>query len=32
VKGIELAGAALGEHFPHQTGDKNELPDSISED
>ncbi len=30
VHGIETAGAALVEHFPHQAGDRNELPDDIS--
>ena len=32
VKGIDMSGARLSEHFPHRAGDKNELPDSISED
>jgi len=32
VAGIELTGARLVEHFPHRAGDKNELPDSISQD
>ncbi len=32
VAGIELAGARLTEHFPHRSGDTNELPDTISED
>jgi uncharacterized membrane protein len=32
VKGIEMSGARLAEHFPHCADDKNELPDSISED
>lgn len=30
VEGIELAGRALEEHFPHRLGDVNELPDDIS--
>ncbi len=30
VFGIETAGAALAAHFPHQAGDRNELPDDIS--
>jgi uncharacterized membrane protein len=32
AKGIEMSGARLAEHFPHRADDKNELPDSISED
>lgn len=31
VEGIELAGAALVEHFPPRPDDANELPDQISE-
>lgn len=30
VKGIEMAGEQLKEHFPHQLDDKNELSDEIS--
>jgi uncharacterized membrane protein len=30
VKGIELAGEKLKEHFPYQKEDVNELPDDIS--
>jgi uncharacterized membrane protein len=30
VKGIEMAGEQLKEHFPHQKDDKNELSDEIS--
>ncbi|MFA0961004.1 TPM domain-containing protein [Roseivirga sp. BDSF3-8] len=30
VEGIEMAGKQLGQHFPFQSGDKNELPDDIS--
>lgn len=30
VKGIELAGEKLKEHFPYQKDDVNELPDDIS--
>jgi len=32
VKGILMAGLQLKEHFPHQKGDVNELPDDISFD
>ncbi|HET7291122.1 MAG TPA: TPM domain-containing protein [Vicinamibacteria bacterium] len=34
VRGIERAGAALAENFPRGAGgaDRNELPDSVSED
>lgn len=28
--GIEMAGKQLGDHFPYQTNDKNELSDEIS--
>ena len=31
VHGIERAGALLGEHFPRQADDRNELPDKIEE-
>jgi uncharacterized membrane protein len=31
VHGIERAGALLAEHFPHEAGDRNELPDQIEE-
>jgi len=30
AEGIKLAGEQLAEYFPHQRGDINELPDSIS--
>lgn len=29
LTGVEKAGAVLGEHFPRQPGDRNELPDEI---
>jgi uncharacterized membrane protein len=32
VNGIAMAGAQLAEHFPHRAGDRNELPDTISDD
>ena len=32
VTGVQKAGAVLGEHFPRQPGDRNELPDNIVED
>jgi len=32
IRGVEMAGARLAEHFPHGPGDVNELPDSISDD
>ncbi len=31
VHGIEHAGALLAEHFPHSSGDHNELPNEIEE-
>jgi uncharacterized membrane protein len=31
VHGIERAGVLLGEHFPRQADDRNELPDEIEE-
>ena len=30
IKGIQMAGVALQDHFPYQNDDKNELPDEIS--
>ena len=30
IKGIELVGTKLKNHFPFQTDDVNELPDDIS--
>jgi uncharacterized membrane protein YgcG len=30
AKGILMAGDQLKEHFPHQAGDVNELPDEVS--
>jgi uncharacterized membrane protein len=32
VDAIQKVGAVLGEHFPRQPGDRNELPDEIVED
>jgi uncharacterized membrane protein len=32
VAGIAKIGGILKEHFPHEAGDRNELPDEISED
>ncbi|MGA8660233.1 MAG: TPM domain-containing protein [Chthoniobacterales bacterium] len=32
VNGVQKVGAVLGEHFPRQPGDRNELPDEIAED
>ena len=29
LTGVHKAGAVLGEHFPRQPGDRNELPDEI---
>ena len=30
TKAISMAGMKLKEHFPHQSNDKNELPDDVS--
>lgn len=30
IEGIQMAGNQLGEHFPYQSDDKNELPNDIS--
>ena len=30
VHGVELVGAELAKHFPHEPGDTNELPDVVS--
>ncbi len=32
LHGIRKAGELLAAHFPHQPGDRNELPDSIAHD
>jgi uncharacterized membrane protein len=32
ILGIERAGALLGQHFPAQPGNRNELPDDVEED
>lgn len=32
IEGIERAGKLLGEHFPHQPDDVDELPDQVVED
>lgn len=32
VDAIQKVGAVLGEHFPRQPGDRNELPDEVVED
>lgn len=32
LTGVEKVGALLGEHFPRQPGDSNELPDDIVEE
>ncbi len=32
VQGVERAGRFLAEHFPPKPGDKNELPDEVTED
>jgi uncharacterized membrane protein len=32
VAGVERVGEALARHFPRESGDKNELPDQVTED
>ena len=32
LRGVEKVGRVLAEHFPREAGDKNELPDEVTED